>query len=418
MTTRHRVELSCFTSGLRGAAKLVLWSALVCGLCVRPTSAQEVLTLTGDNPNVAFVDDTANPDQKWQILANVAGFKVRDITDPMAVTEPFTLDLGLPTNALRVTKDANGDTNVGIGGIATGARHLHIRSTNGTVNIKMDKTLEPQRSWTIFAGSNNFGVQDDNASSVPFQIDVGTPTGTLVLDSTGRVGIGAIVPDANSRLDIRSSLLNGLLAKRADANAHFLRVENSVSAFRCGVQGNGDTQFGALTSGKGLNLLAGGTGKVAINASGQISFGNVPPVFTTDALVHQTGARLTNVGVWTDASSRALKQDIEPITSEQARETVRALQPVGYRYKAQPEEPYVGFIAEDVPELVATSDRKSLAPMDIVAVLTKVVQDQQTLLDAQQKKLEKLEQQEATIATLMERLDAIERANAVAPRRD
>jgi hypothetical protein len=35
----------------------------------------------------------------------------------------------------------------------------------------------------------------------------------------------------------------------------------------------------------------------------------------------------------------------------------------------------VGFIAEDVPELVATKDRKGLSPMDIVAVLTKVVQD-------------------------------------------
>ncbi len=37
----------------------------------------------------------------------------------------------------------------------------------------------------------------------------------------------------------------------------------------------------------------------------------------------------------------------------------------------------MGFIAEDVPELVATKDRKGLSPMDIVAVLTKVVQRQQ-----------------------------------------
>lgn len=37
----------------------------------------------------------------------------------------------------------------------------------------------------------------------------------------------------------------------------------------------------------------------------------------------------------------------------------------------------MGFIAEDVPDLVATPNRKSLSPMDIVAVLTKVVQEQQ-----------------------------------------
>jgi hypothetical protein len=42
------------------------------------------------------------------------------------------------------------------------------------------------------------------------------------------------------------------------------------------------------------------------------------------------------------------------------------------------DEKHVGFIAEDVPELVAMKDRKSLSPMDIVAVLTKVVQELKT----------------------------------------
>ena len=46
-----------------------------------------------------------------------------------------------------------------------------------------------------------------------------------------------------------------------------------------------------------------------------------------------------------------------------------------FSYKVSPEENHVGFIAEEVPELVSTKDRKGLSPMDIVAVLTKVVQD-------------------------------------------
>jgi hypothetical protein len=45
----------------------------------------------------------------------------------------------------------------------------------------------------------------------------------------------------------------------------------------------------------------------------------------------------------------------------------------------------VGFIAEDVPDLVATKDRKGLSPMDIVAVLTKVVQEQQKTAEDQKK---------------------------------
>jgi len=52
-----------------------------------------------------------------------------------------------------------------------------------------------------------------------------------------------------------------------------------------------------------------------------------------------------------------------------------------FNYKVDKEDEYVGFIAEDVPELVATKDRKGLAPMDITAVLTKVVQEQQRMIE-------------------------------------
>ena len=395
--------------------QLIIWSTLICCLHTELLQAADVLTLTGENPNVGFIDNVGTA-QTWQILGNDSGLQFRDLTG--VTSTPFRIKVGAPNDSLVVHFNPSSPNNCQVGiGVANPEGNLHIRAATGQATLTLQGSSG--NGWGLIGSSSDFHLVDfDNVGLQAFIVKSGAPTNTLVLSNSGSVGMGTSTPDTNSRVDIRSSLTNGLLAKRADAGAHFLRVENSVSQFRCGVQGNGDTQFGALTSGKGLNLLAGGTGKVAINSSGQISFGNVPPTFTTDALIHQTGARLTNVGVWTDASSRALKQDIEPITSEQARETVRALQPVGYRYKAQPEEPYVGFIAEDVPELVATSDRKSLAPMDIVAVLTKVVQDQQTLLETQQKKLEKLEKQEAINAALMERLEVLERANAVAVKRD
>jgi len=37
------------------------------------------------------------------------------------------------------------------------------------------------------------------------------------------------------------------------------------------------------------------------------------------------------------------------------------LNPVTFKYKASEEERHVGFIAEDVPELVATKDRKGMS---------------------------------------------------------
>ena len=48
--------------------------------------------------------------------------------------------------------------------------------------------------------------------------------------------------------------------------------------------------------------------------------------------------------------------------------------------QAEPGEMTVGFIAEDVPDLVATASRKTLSGLDIVAVLTRVVQQQQDVI--------------------------------------
>ncbi len=54
------------------------------------------------------------------------------------------------------------------------------------------------------------------------------------------------------------------------------------------------------------------------------------------------------------------------------------MSPVRYVYKNSGDEEYMGFIAEDVPDLVAMNDHKSLSPMDIVAVLTTVTKEQKS----------------------------------------
>ena len=97
-----------------------------------------------------------------------------------------------------------------------------------------------------------------------------------------------------------------------------------------------------------------------------------------------SGAHVTVGGVWTDASSRDLKENIQDLTVEEAIAALAELTPKKYNYKTDKDEEYLGFIAEDVPDLVATNDRKSMSPMDVVALLTKIVQQQQ-------KKIEELE---------------------------
>ena len=101
----------------------------------------------------------------------------------------------------------------------------------------------------------------------------------------------------------------------------------------------------------------------------------------------ETGAHLSVSGVWTNASSRALKEGIQDLSGEAAVAALLELRPVTFHYRKAPEDPRVGFIAEDVPELVANPDRKTLASMDVVALLTRVVQEQQKQIEALQQAL-------------------------------
>ena len=114
----------------------------------------------------------------------------------------------------------------------------------------------------------------------------------------------------------------------------------------------------------------------------------------TNPLEHSNGAFLSAGGTWTNASSREFKQDICDLDSHEAMQALKDLTPVKFTYKVDPSEHHVGFIAEDVPALVSTKDRKSLSPMDIVAVLTKVVQEQQQTINDLKARLDQIEQKQ------------------------
>jgi hypothetical protein len=103
-------------------------------------------------------------------------------------------------------------------------------------------------------------------------------------------------------------------------------------------------------------------------------------------------------GVWHDASSRALKTDIQPLDGDRAMEAFERLRPVTYAYKAHPSDRKVGFIAEEVPDLVADPQRRSLSAMDMVALLTRVVQVQR----------ETMAEKDREILEMKRRIDALE----------
>ena len=83
-------------------------------------------------------------------------------------------------------------------------------------------------------------------------------------------------------------------------------------------------------------------------------------------------------GAVLESSSAALKDDVQPLTVDSAIAALNDLAPVSYHYIDDPSRAKrLGFIAEDVPELVAQAEHQRIRTMDIVALLTAVVQEQQ-----------------------------------------
>jgi hypothetical protein len=109
-----------------------------------------------------------------------------------------------------------------------------------------------------------------------------------------------------------------------------------------------------------------------------------------NSLTMANGATCTAGGTWENSSSREYKENIQSLSTQEAIDTLKELMPVKYNYKVDKDEEHVGFIAEDVPDLVASKNRKGLSAMDVVAVLTKVVQEQQETIGVLQKEIEEL----------------------------
>jgi Chaperone of endosialidase len=99
-------------------------------------------------------------------------------------------------------------------------------------------------------------------------------------------------------------------------------------------------------------------------------------------------------GTLTQASSIALKENVSELSGQEAMTTLLGLNAVKYNYKADSQkEQRIGFIAEEVPDLVANSERDRLSPMDLIAVLTKAMQEQQRTITELASEMNTLKQQ-------------------------
>ena len=88
---------------------------------------------------------------------------------------------------------------------------------------------------------------------------------------------------------------------------------------------------------------------------------------------------------------RENKENIAKLTSEEALAALANLEPVTFNYTQEDQERYVGFIAGNLPDFVASSESDGLKPLEIVAVLTRVVKLQQLQIEELESRLDERE---------------------------
>jgi endosialidase-like protein len=168
--------------------------------------------------------------------------------------------------------------------------------------------------------------------------------------------------------------------------------------------GSGSTGYRVYTNqGVGVGSSFAPASRLHIDYSG--NFGLNTLAVAGQPITTGTGAILSAGGAWLNASSRERKENIKELSAADAHQTLAMLSPVSFNYKVDRQEKHIGFIAEDVPEMVASKDRKSLSALDIVAVLTKVVQEQKQLLDNKTALIDKQQRAFEKLAASVSRLE-------------
>ena len=149
--------------------------------------------------------------------------------------------------------------------------------------------------------------------------------------------------------------------------------------------------------------------KTALHVVGTVAIGNKNTGTPANVALFVDGN--VNAKDFSQISSRTLKQNITELSSQEVAGLLASLNPVKFNYVTeQPDIVHAGFIAEEVPDLVASADRQAVRLGDVVAILTKAVKDQRQTIAS----LSRIaNDQQAAIAYLTEHIQQLERDRSV-----
>ena len=378
----------------RGMKKTFLMALARIGDFLVPSAEAADLTAESAQPSLLFDDtDDESPTTIWDWKISTEGgssdtdhnntFKILGWTEE-GVSAPITIielrndgTKGASSSENSMVVDYNGDIDLADGALFINKNSffgpcLAIGSTGSTSLYNIDiHSIWPEIRWydetdssSFFINLNDHWASFKGDSGTIFKINIDAPEDTMIIGSNGyttfyRSWNHASGDGLTSLVALKANNTASAASYCSDVGFALINErENFIWNFRTAEDYN--TGFMITKAGSG------GPEMLLKNS-------------TTDHtnVVLELGNGAWCDGTWHSGCSRTLKKNIKPLGSAEALQAFKQLEPVTYVYKAQPEDPKVGFIAEDMPDLVADPGKKSVSSTDIVALLTKVVQEQQ-----------------------------------------
>lgn len=293
-------------------------------------------------------------------------------------------------------------------------------------NVQNDFNGNQTRTIFNIEGLGTWTHPSSPTRTIGLNVDLSTGTYTnpiAALFNGGTVGIGITTPNARLHVASGGNAANEYTAKftsspsvAGSGGIVFTNTEAPIATgFKWHTTGTGTGTFAdddlILSS---ITVASGATNTnniFTVQGNGNIGLGVLN---SANPIQHSSGARLTAAGVWTNASDRRLKNNIT--TTQYGLEAVMKLRPVDYTMKKGGEK-QVGFIAQElqevIPELVdgqegdlENGETLGVAYGQMVAVLTKAMQEQQAQIEELKKQNAELAQKNLDLDNQNEKLES------------
>lgn len=261
---------------------------------------------------------------------------------------------------------------------------------------------------TTASGANSTAMGDQTIASGSESTAMGIQTTASGIRSTA-MGV------TTTASEFASTAMGFLTTASGDASTAMGR-ETQASGNYSTAMGVETIASGRYSTALGSGITAQGIGSVAIALSnaggvvlsqnntmaiigGKVGIQNLSPTHMLD--VGQSGAYCDGMA-WVDGSSRDYKKDIQPLSEDDLKHLISTLdevEMVKYLYKQEAEgtPPRVGMIAEEMPEALATENRKGLDTgrhigflMGVVKAMRAEIEDQQVTITEMREELNRL----------------------------